>query len=298
MLTIIFRKPLVLTSCLVFLTLHAPSSAGGRPLPSIVGTQAHATVAAGESLMEVAVRTGFGYEALAAANPQLDPWTPVPGREIILPGRVILPRGAAEGLTINLAEMRLFHISDHAGQIRVRVYPLGIGREGRETPEGRFAVIAKQAEPTWHVPQGLRALHPELPELVPPGPANPLGHYWLGLSVKGYGIHGTNRPLGVGRRVSYGCMRLYPVHIAELFAAVEPGTPVKIVYQPVKLAWQGDDVLMEAHADYLGRFDDLFQETLRNISRFGGAVEIDYRRVKEAVEHPDGLLHPIGKRAE
>ncbi len=291
-----FRQLLVLPACLAALAVHVPCAADGPALPPIIGEQTSATVDGGESLMEVARRTGFGYEAVAAANPQLDPWTPAAGARVILPGRTILPAGAVTGLTINLAEMRLFHISDNSGQTRVRGYPLGIGREGRKTPEGRFRVINKQVDPYWHVPEGLQALHPELPELVPPGPDNPLGHHWLGLSAQGYGIHGTNRPLGVGRRVSYGCMRLYPEHIAALFTEVAIGTTVVIVYQPVKIAWQGNDLLMEVHADHLGRFENLFQEALRVIGRFGGSAEVDYRQVKMATEHPDGLMHPIGAR--
>ncbi len=291
-----FRRYLVFHACLAALAFHVPCAANDLALPSIIGEQNSATVGNGESLMEVARRTGFGYEAVATANPQLDPWTPAAGAHVILPGRTILPAGAVNGLTINLAEMRLFHISGHAGEIRVRVYPLGIGREGRKTPEGRFRVINKQVDPVWHVPEGLQALHPELPELVPPGPANPLGRHWLGLSAHGYGIHGTNRPLGVGRRVSYGCMRLYPEHIAELYAEIEIGTPVAIVYQPVKIAWRANDLLLEVHPDHLGRFDNLFQEALRVIGYFGGAAEVDYHQVKMVTEHPDGLLHSIGAR--
>ena len=71
-----------------------------------------------------------------------------------------------------------------------------------------------------------------LPRIVPPGPDNPLGRHALRLSVPGYLIHGTNRPAGVGMRVSHGCVRLYPEDIATLFAEVPVGLPVRIVDQP------------------------------------------------------------------
>lgn len=291
-----FRHYLTYIACLTTLALHTHDCTAGVILPSIIGEQSFTTVAPGESLMEIARRTGFGYEELALANQHLDPWIPPTGALVTLPGRAILPVGSAIGLTINLAEMRLYHVSDNAGETLAKAYPLGIGRTGRETPEGDFRVINKEEDPVWRVPAGLRALHPELPAQVPPGPSNPLGRHWLGLSVPGYGIHGTNRPLGVGRRVSYGCIRLYPDQVKELYARVSIGTPVTIVYQPVKVGWQGENLYMEVHPDPLGRFDSLFQEALRVISRKGAGANIDYRLVNKAVQRPDGLLHPVGVR--
>ena len=296
--TRLLTTSLLALTCLPALCFASLSFADEQALPSIIGEQAVTTVGGGESLMEVARRTGFGYETVASANPQLDPWTPTPGAQVVLPGRAILPAGAGRGLTINLAEMRLFHVAARQAEVAIKAYPLGIGREGRETPEGRFRVINKQVNPFWRVPEGLRATHPELPELVPPGPDNPLGLHWLGLSAPGYGIHGTNRPLGVGRRVSYGCIRLYPEDIAELHNTVEIGTPVEIVYQPVKVAWQGDTLLIQVHPDNLARFDNLFQEALRVIGRFGGAADVDYHQVQQVAAKPDGLLHPVGRRSQ
>ncbi|MDX1269337.1 MAG: L,D-transpeptidase family protein [Oceanisphaera sp.] len=184
--------------------------------------------------MEVARRTGLGFENLANANPDIDPWLPPQGTKLMLPTQTILPAGAGRGLTINLAEMRLYAFLPQSSEILV--YPLGIGREGRNTPEGTFKVINKKVNPIWRVPAGLREEDPSLPRLVHPGPDNPLGSYWLGLTAPGYGIHGTNRPFGVGRKVSYGCLRMYPEHIEALFPMVAPGTPVRIVYQPAKAA--------------------------------------------------------------
>ncbi|MEN8198290.1 MAG: L,D-transpeptidase family protein, partial [Pseudomonadota bacterium] len=86
-----------------------------------------------------------------------------------------------------------------------------------------------------------------LPGKVPPGPRNPLGRHALNLAWKGYVIHGTNKPYGIGRRVSSGCIRLYPEDIALLFRLVSVGTPVAIVYQPVKLGWSDGELYMEVH---------------------------------------------------
>jgi L,D-transpeptidase ErfK/SrfK len=83
--------------------------------------------------------------------------------------------------------------------------------------------------------------------MVPPGPNNPMGDYALYLALKGYAIHGTNAPYGVGRRVSHGCIRLYPEDIRELYARVRVGTPVTIVDQPAKAGWYDGTLYLEVH---------------------------------------------------
>lgn len=247
--------------------------------------------------MEVARREGFGYEVVANSNRSVDPWHPGSGAKIILPGRAIVPYGARAGLTINLAELRLFHITpredDH---YRVDIYPLGIGREGRSTPEGVYRIQVKKQHPYWRVPDWLRAQDSSLPQVMAPGPNNPLGDYWLGLSAPGYGIHGTNRAFGVGRRVSSGCLRMYPHDIATLYARVATGTPVSISYQPVKATGDGDSLLLEVHPDYLGRFGDLFQHALQVISKTGWSGMVDYAQIKDAVGQQAGVPVIVGFR--
>ncbi len=101
------------------------------------------------------------------------------------------------------------------------------------------------------MPASIRREHAEagdpLPAQVPPGPDNPLGAYVLGLGLPGYLIHGTNKPAGVGMRVSHGCVRLYPEDIDGLYDRVPIGTRVRIVNQPYLLGRGQGDVLLEAH---------------------------------------------------
>jgi L,D-transpeptidase ErfK/SrfK len=247
----------------------------------------------------VARREGFGYEGVANSNRSIDPWHPGSGTKIILPGRAIVPYGAGPGLTINLAELRLFHLIERDdGRYRVDLYPLGIGREGRSTPEGVFRINVKKQGPHWRVPEWLREQDPGLPRFMAPGPNNPLGDYWLGLSAPGYGIHGTNRPFGVGRRVSSGCIRMYPHDIARLYARVDTGTPVSISYQPIKATGNGDNLLLEVHPDYLGRFDDLFQHALHVISKTGWPGLVNYSQVQEVVRKQGGLPEIVGIRRD
>ncbi|MHA1916625.1 MAG: L,D-transpeptidase family protein [Promethearchaeota archaeon] len=129
----------------------------------------------------------------------------------------------------------------------VRTFPLGIGRQGFNTPTGTFTVTAKVKDPVWYVPEHIRNENPELPPSVPPGPNNPLGGFWIQLSINGYGLHGTTRPYGIGRRVSHGCMRLYPEDIKVLFNLLEKGIKVKIIDEPVKIGRLNKKIYAEIH---------------------------------------------------
>lgn len=291
---------------IVFFVLASPASfcaAGtveaGALFPAVFGETRTTITSANETLMEVARREGFGYDLVVISNRSIDPWNPGTGTEIILPGKVIVPYGARSGLTVNLAELRLFHIIERDDRsYRVDVYPLGIGREGSTTPEGVFQINVKKRYPYWRVPEWLLKEDPGLPQVMPPGPKNPLGDYWLGLSEPGYGIHGTNRPFGVGRRVSSGCLRMYPNDIATLYAGVETGTPVSISYQPVKATGDGDNLLLEVHPDYLGRVSDLFQHALHVISKTRWSGMVNYAQVREVVRTQKGTPEIVGIRVD
>ncbi len=259
-------RPLTLFILLLLVALPA-QGAGTLLLPAIAtadtGENRIAIVLPGETLMELALRAGVGFHNLLAANPAVDPWTPPVGAEILLPTAINLPAGLKPGITINLAEFRLYYLWQENGRRKVLVYPIGIGSEGWGTPEGNFTITGKMERPVWVVPASIREEKPYLPSAIPPGPENPLGEYWLQLSVSGYGIHGTNKPLGVGRRVSHGCIRMYPDDIRDLYPRVQAGTPVSIIYRPIKLAWSDGNLLLEVHDDFLGKIGDPLREVIR-----------------------------------
>ena len=198
-----------------------------------------------DTLLDVARRFDLGYVELKAANPGVDPWLPGAGTPITLPTAHLLPDAPRRGIVINLAEQRLYYFPKGGGP--VVSYPLGIGRQGWETPLGATRVVRKRVKPTWHPPASIRALNPDLPRAAPPGPANPLGDFALDLGWPAYLIHGTNNPWGVGRRVSSGCIRLYPEDIAALFPRVAVGTPVRVVDQPVVLGWSRGRLYLAVH---------------------------------------------------
>jgi L,D-transpeptidase ErfK/SrfK len=204
----------------------------------------HRTVSK-DTLLDIALRYDLGYVELVAANPGIDPWVPGVDKKVMLPTSHLLPDAPRDGIVVNLAEMRLYYYPPGGGD--VRTFPIGIGREGWETPLGRTQIVGKREHPSWVPPDSIRKERPGLPAVVPPGPANPLGRHALDLGWARYVIHGTNKPYGIGRRVSHGCIRLYPWDIAWLFSHVRPGTSVEVVDQAVKLGWSGGELYIEAH---------------------------------------------------
>jgi L,D-transpeptidase ErfK/SrfK len=133
-----------------------------------------------------------------------------------------------------------------------------------------------------------------LPEFVPPGPENPLGGHWLQLSVNGYGIHGTNRPYGIGRRVSHGCIRLYPEDIEVLSRRINPGTPVKILDIPVKSGKHKDKIYIEVHRSE--RDDsELYSLAVENLSRKRLLHDVDTSLMIQAIKSATGLPAVISR---
>lgn len=275
-----------------------------RPAPSIIGELGRIETTAEDTLLDVAFRHGLGYVELVAANPDVDPWLPGEGTEVVLPMRHILPEAPREGIVINLPEMRLYYYPSDGG--RVETYPIGIGRNGHATPLGRTKITRKRENPVWYPTRATRADNPELPKAVGPGPDNPLGTHALDLGWPLYLIHGTNNVWGIGRRVSRGCIRMYPPDIERLFAKVPRGTPVTVVDQPLKFAWHDGALYMEAHttqaqAEQLereGRFEpDPNLDLPRVVGRARGdrQVSLDWDRIREAVRARRGIPVKISR---
>lgn len=203
-----------------------------------------------ESLIEIARKYDLGYNEIADANPDLDPFVPGEGISVEIPTSWILPDVTSyEGIVVNLSEMRLYYFFTEGGSRLVTTFPIGIGIEGYDTPTGDFRVIEKIENPSWYVPESIQKERPQLQMVLPPGPDNPLGSHAIRLSSRTILIHGTNKPWGVGRRVSHGCIRLYPEDIPKLFELVPNGSPVTIVRQPVKIGIKDNRVFIEVNSD-------------------------------------------------
>ncbi|MGD2167976.1 MAG: L,D-transpeptidase family protein, partial [Gammaproteobacteria bacterium] len=202
-----------------------------------------------DTFVRLARRFDVGYEELRQANPDVDPWLPGAGTEIVIPTQFVLPRTERRGVVVNVPELRLYYFPESGD--RVITYPISIGKQDWATPYGRTSVVRKAVDPTWYPPESVRQEHAErndpLPNVVPPGPDNPLGTRALYLGIPGYLLHGTNKPYGLGMRVTHGCIRLFPEDVEALFASVAVGTQVTIVNQPYKLGWGDDGLYLEAH---------------------------------------------------
>ena len=219
----------------------------------VIGAVSTVTARAEDTLLDIARRHGLGYEDIVLANPGVDVWLPGAGTEVVLPTRYILPPGPRRGLVLNLAEYRMYYFPEPQGDQPpvVMTYPMSIGRMDWATPVGRMRIVSKVENPAWYPPESVRKEHEAdgtpLPRVVPPGPDNPLGKFAMRLTLPSYLIHGTNRPAGVGMRVTHGCIRMYPEDIEYLFGRVAVNTEVRIITEPVKLGWDGDRLVMEVH---------------------------------------------------
>ncbi len=247
----------------------APVMALEFPLPSpgddLVGTAQVIDASYEDTFASLGEKYDLGYTEMVAANPGIDPWLPGVGTKVLIPTRFVLPPGPREGIVINLAEYRLyFYPKDRPV---VDTYPLGIGREGWESPVSVTRIAGKEANPAWYPPASIRAEHAAsgdpLPTVVPPGPDNPLGPFKLQLGLSGYLIHGSNKRFGIGNQVSHGCLRLYNNDLARLFSRVSVGTPVRIINEPYKFGFSQDLLYLEAHKP-LGRANDPSPLELQN----------------------------------
>jgi len=242
------RKRWLATTAFALSLATLPAVAAEYPIgpdQQMVGEIRRYTVKEGEVLADIARHFDVGYTALVMANPGIDPWLPGAGREITIPSLYILPDAPHQGVVINLAQWRLYYFPPGGG--RVETYPLGLGVIGKKTPLGVTRVVSKEANPAWYPPPSIRAERPELPGVVPAGPDNPLGAYALHLGWTNYLIHGTNKPDGVGRNVSHGCIRLYPEDIERVFNIVGIGTPVRSVDVPATGGWGADGLYIQVY---------------------------------------------------
>jgi L,D-transpeptidase ErfK/SrfK len=205
---------------------------------------------------------------------------------------------------------------------------MSIGRMDWETPLGTTSIVAMAKNPAWYPPQSVREEHAAdgdpLPRIVPPGLENPLGTRALRLGLPGYLIHGTNRPAGVGMRVSHGCVRMFPEDIEFLFEHIKVKTPVRIINVPVKMGWDGEVLVAEVHP-LLESPQPLVDESLEQLEKLDADIELpapdpnskdplthvteqfiavtaeragqlDWDRIEELVGRSDGIPVTVGTR--
>jgi L,D-transpeptidase ErfK/SrfK len=278
---------------------------------TVVGEDQSVVTVYEDTLYDLAAKFSLGSEELIRVNPGIDPWLPGAGKTLVVPGRHILPPGAREGIVVNLPEHRLYYFPKpkRGGPIEVITYPVSIGKMDWRTPLGITHVIGKQKNPVWYPTESVRKEHAEagdpLPASVPSGPDNPLGLFAMRLAAGNgtYLIHGTNNPIAVGLAVTHGCIRMYPDDVAALFPLIPVGTQVRLINQPIKVAWVDGELLLEAHppVDAEGQsFEpniDQFAELLRAaVGDTTVAIHWDYAR--EVLQKADGVIATVALEAD
>ncbi len=265
----------------------------------IVGKPFEYVVKQGDFLISLAAR--FGEPALLIAqsngidyNKRLHL-----GQRLAIDNRHVVPETSCDGILINLPQRMLFFFRD--GTL-AGAYPVGLGMPTWPTPAGEFSVVQLQKNPAWIIPISIQAEMRKKGETVltkvPPGPDNPLGKYWMGLSIPGYGIHGTNAPPSVYHFQSHGCIRLQPENIEKLFPQIEVGEPGKIIYAPVLLALLNDGrIYLEIDRDIYNRGINAFPMLIELAEANHLTNRIDWYAVTQTIDQQTGIARQINLQA-
>jgi len=263
----------------------------------VAGGEQEITIEKRISVDRLALEQGVRFVTVVRENGLKKPYTLKPGTVIKINNRHIVPTELQNGLVINLPELRLYYFQNGTYQRR---YALAVGKPSWPTPTGTYKICEKRKNPTWNVPPSIQEEMDEsgyeVLTKVPPGPKNPLGKYFMATTASGVGIHATNRPWTVGYFVSHGCIRMLPQEIEKLFPQVEVGTPVKIVYRPIKLALtpQGK-VYLEANPNiYQWELNSL--EWVKDMADYYHIADrIDWDKVPPILKTRSGLAQDITK---
>ena len=288
----------VFACLLAGLSLAAPAGELPPLARAVTGGDSEYAVRPGDSLIAIGARFGVAAKVLAQQN--AIPFEAIirPGQRLRIDNPHIVPAALDDGLLINIPQRMLFEFD--AGKL-VAAYPVGLGKPSWPTPQGEFEIVARVKNKTWKVPasiqEEMRNEGKAVLEEVPPGPDNPLGAHWLGLSMWGYGIHGTIAPASVFHFQSHGCIRLHPDDIAELFERVKVGSTGRLVYQPVLLAATGDGrILLEVHRDIYNQGSDPAQAVRDLAEAHGLSRDIDWSRADAAIAAQEGLAREVGRQ--
>ncbi|WP_240454203.1 L,D-transpeptidase family protein [Halomonas sp. NO4] len=281
---------------------------GHFPLPEagdLIGEDYTVEARADVTLLDIAREHNVGYEEIRRANPEVSVWMPGEGTEVVIPAQRLLPPVPREGIVINVAELRLYYYPEvgEGETPRVETYPIGIGREGFDTPLGKTKTTMRIENPAWYPPESVReeaqARGEEAPRVVPPGPDNPLGDHAILLGFDGYLIHGTNRPDGIGMRASRGCIRMFPEDIASVFDRIPVGTQVHIIDQPIKAGWHEGQPYVQAYEPLEAQENGMSQllEALTLLGQSadaeGQAMALDYQQLRGVIDAPGGQVVAI-----
>ncbi len=276
----------------------SPSAAHSLPLLStrITGSESTYTVQRGDSLALVGARFGVSASLVARASGIAPGARLSPGQSLVVDNRHLAPPRGEDGIVINVPQRMLFL---YEGGELAGGWPVAAGKPDWRTPLGAFRVVNRQTDKPWIVPESIqremaREGKPVL-TCVPPGPDNPLGRHWIGLSIDSVGIHGTIAPASIYGLRSHGCVRMHPDDVATVFERVRVGTTGEIVYHPVLLGRLDDGrIFAEVHPDAYRRAPPPLVVLRAVAQREGLSERIDWGKVDAVVRARDGIAREVG----
>jgi L,D-transpeptidase ErfK/SrfK len=260
----------------------------------LAGGSSEYVVRPGDSLTLIGARLGVDARVIAASNALKPNAVLKPDMKLRIDNRHIVPSADGVNIVVNIPQRMLFYFVD--GRL-AEAHPIAAGSRGWRTPRGNFEIVLAEENPVWNVPSSIQAemarMGKKVLTHVPPGPSNPLGRYWLGLSLPGIGIHGTNAPASIYSLQTHGCLRLHPDDIEPLFSAVQVGTTGRIIYEPVLVALMGESIFIEVHPDGYG----LKPDAARTIWEFAEAMRlldaVDWSLIDEVIRKKDGIARDV-----
>ena len=255
---------------------------------ALVGGRSVYVVKAGDTLTTIGARLGVTRDTLIDINHFEKPGVLAAGQAVMVDNTHIAVANPAAAITINIPQ-RLLVLAE--GE-RVRAFPVTVGRRNWPTPVGAFTIIGKEIDPAWDVPVSIqREMAGQGKPVItrmPASPHNPLGRHWIGLSLPGLGIHGTNAPSSIYAFASHGCIRLHPDDVASVFDRVVVGTAGVLIYQPVVVAVIDGRVWLEAHPDEYRRAPNAGALVRDAIDREGLREQVDWTLIDEMLRQRRG----------
>jgi len=269
---------------------------------ALIGNVQRTTALENDSAAKIGQRYNIGFNAIQRANPQVDVTKEIAfGSELQIPTQHLLPNQPREGIVVNLPEMRMYYYLNG----KVRTYPVGIGKMGKTIPIAKTTVTRKVKDPIWIPPQDIREFNLEqgivLPRIMPAGPDNPLGPYAIYMGIPTYLIHSTIFPESVGKRASFGCLRMFESDIQDFFPSVNKGIPVVIINEPTKVGWESSRLFVESHPpleEHGAAYEATLPGMVKIVSNATGDDDalVDWQMLYYLSQERDGLPHEIGKK--
>jgi len=275
-------------------SFSAESAIPLTPVPPLIGTKFEYTVQPGDHLTKIGARFAVEAEVLARENGLKYNAAIKPGQILVIENLHIVPELRQDGLLLNLPQRMLYFFRN--GEL-LAAYPVGLGRPSWRTPKGDFVVVEKVVNKTWVVPKSIQEEMMREGQLVktqvPPGPDNPLGKHWLGLSIPAIGIHGTIAPSSIYHFQSHGCIRLHPDDIEALFEHVVLGEEGSIIYTPVLLVESDGRIFLEVHRDIYHAADVSLAAVKKLAEEMMLTDRVNWDSAAEIVERHEGLARDV-----